>query len=160
MCEKFDEIWINLNSQIPLIIDAAFIEKVMPQRSKGIQGSLKLVQVITSRERPKSALYLRLKIVKGGTLRALWNSSWLQNLKKNWGGALWRLEKISKKNLKMIFLNSVTVPKKVKVEALWDFLDPIVLQNVEKMKRGPFVQSKKFQKSRIMPKKSGTMRYP
>ena len=37
----------------------------------------------TSRERPKSALYLRLKIVKGGTLWVLWNSSWWQNMKKN-----------------------------------------------------------------------------
>ena len=49
----------------------------------------------TSRERPKSALYLRLKIVKGGTLWVLWNSSWWQNMKKNQ-------------------LNSVTVSKNVK----------------------------------------------
>ena len=30
-----------------------------------------LLHKTTSREQPKSALYLRLKIVKGGTLRAL-----------------------------------------------------------------------------------------
>ena len=46
----------------------------------------------TSRERPKSAPYLRLKIVKSGTLRALWNSSWLQIMKKNSkGGPFWVL---------------------------------------------------------------------
>ena len=44
------------------------------------------------------------------------------------------------KNFKMRFLNSVTVPKNVKGEALWDFLTPIVLQNVEANEGGtPFV---------------------
>ena len=39
---------------------------------------------VISRERPKLALYLRLKIVKGGPLE-LRNSSWLQNEKLKGG---------------------------------------------------------------------------
>ena len=38
----------------------------------------------------------------------------------------------------MRFLNSDTVPKNVKGGTLWNFLTSIVLQNVEKMKGGPF----------------------
>ena len=58
----------------------------------------------------------------------------------------------------MRFLNSVTVPKNVKGGTLWDFLTSIVLQNVEKMKEGPFGAIQKVsKKSRIVPKKSGAM---
>ena len=54
-----------------------------------------------------------------------------KNEKKIEGGALWGLEKISQKNLKMRFLNSVTVPKNVKGGTFWDFLTSFVLQNIE-----------------------------
>ena len=68
----------------------------------------------TSRERPKSALYVRLKmrevhkIVKGGPF-GLFETPVLWKIRKklNFFG-----EKVSK-NLKMRFLNSVTVPKNV-----------------------------------------------
>ena len=43
----------------------------------------------TSRERPKSALYIRLKIVKGGTLWDFLTSTVLQNNETNEGGTLW-----------------------------------------------------------------------
>ena len=46
-------------------------------------------------------------------------------------GILWRHEKISKKNIYMRFLNSVTVPKNVKGGTLCNFLTSIVLQNIE-----------------------------
>ena len=38
----------------------------------------------------------------------------------------------------MRFWNSVTVPKNVESETLWDFLISIVLQNIETNERGPF----------------------
>ena len=94
----------------------------------------------------KSALYLRLKIVKRGTLRALWNSSWLQNMKKIEGEPLGDLKKFPKKYFKMWFLNSVTVPKNVKGGTLWDFLTSIMLQNVETNEGGPFGAIQKVSK--------------
>ena len=68
----------------------------------------------TSRERPKWALYLRLKIVKGGEI--------FENSNK----------------LKLRFLNSVTVPQNVIGGTLLDFLTSIVLQNIRKLKGRPF----------------------
>ena len=54
----------------------------------------------------------------------------------------------------MRFLNSVTVPKNVKGEILWDFLTSIVLQNIE-TNEGETLwwNPKNFKKSRIVPKK-------
>ena len=53
----------------------------------------------------------------------------------------------------MRFLNSVTVPKNVKGETLWDFLT-LCSKISKQMKRDPLVQSKKkSKKSRIVPKK-------
>ena len=109
----------------------------------------------TSRERPKSALYLRLKIVKGGPFGLCETPASNENMKKKWGRALWGLKKISQKILKMRFLNSVTVSKNVKGGTLWDFLTSIVLQNVEKNEGGTLWCNPSFKKSRIVPKKVG-----
>ena len=58
----------------------------------------------------------------------------------------------------MRFLNSVTVPKNVKGGTLCNFLTSIVFQNIETNEGGnPLVQSKKLQKNRVLPKKSGVM---
>ena len=66
--------------------------------------NLTCMKLRTSRERPKSALYLRLKIVKGRTLRAGFVKLQLVvKSEKNWRGALWGLEKISQK----YFLNDI-----------------------------------------------------
>ena len=54
------------------------------------------------------------------------------------GGPLSDFKKFQKKIFKMRFLNSVTVPKKVKGGTLWDFLTSIVLQNIETNEKGPF----------------------
>ena len=77
-----------------------------------------------------------------------------KNFKKLKGGPFGDMKKFPKKNL-MRFLNSVTVPKNVKGGTLCDFLTSIVLQNIETNEGHPLVQSKKLQKSRIVPKKSG-----
>ena len=53
---------------------------------------------VTSRERPKSAPYLRLKIKKGDPSGFVKLQLVAKNLKKIEGGTLWRHEKISQKN--------------------------------------------------------------
>ena len=58
--------------------------------------------------------------------------------KKLKGSPFGDLKKFHQNNFKMRFLNSVTVPKNVKGETLWDFLTSIVLQNIETNERGPF----------------------
>ena len=55
-------------------------------------------------------------------------------------------KKISEKNLKMRFLNNVTVPKNVKGGTLWDFLTSIVLQIIKKLKKRHFGGIQKLQK--------------
>ena len=47
------------------------------------------------------------------------------------GGPLGDFKKFQKKKFQMTFLNSVTVPKNVKGETLWDFLTSTLLQNIE-----------------------------
>ena len=75
---------------------------------------------------------------KRGTLWALWNSSWLENMKKIKEGSL----------------NSVTVPKNVKGGPFGIFWDPLCCKMSKKRRRDPLVESKKnFEKSRIVPKK-------
>ena len=56
------------------------------------------IQEKTSRERPKSAPYLRLKIKKGDPSGFVKLQLVAKNLKKIEGGTLWRHEKISQKN--------------------------------------------------------------
>ena len=68
---------------------------------------------ITSRERPKSAPYLRLKIEKGDPSGFVKLQLVAKNEKKMMG-SLWGHEKISQKTFLMRFSNSVTVPKNVK----------------------------------------------
>ena len=99
----------------------------------------------TSRERPKSAPYLRLKIEKGD-LSGFVKLQLVAKNEKNEGGPLGDMKKFPKNFFKMRFLNSVTVPKNVKGGTLCDFLTSIVLQNIETNEGGPLVQSKKFQK--------------
>ena len=67
----------------------------------------------TSRERPKSALYLRLKIVKGGPFGLFETPVGCTIWKKIEGGPFGDFKNFSKKNLKR-FLNSASVPKNVK----------------------------------------------
>ena len=114
---------------------------------------------VTSRERPKSAPYLRLKIVKSGTLRALWNSSWLQNMKKFEGGTLWGLEKISQKSVKnKIFEQCHSAEKCKRGDSLGFFDIHCVAKYRNKWRGDPLVPSKKFQKkSHTAEKKSGAM---
>ena len=110
-------------------------------------------------ERPKSALYLRLKkrkvfkIVKRANLWAFLNSSLLRNMKKNEGVPL-ALLKNFRKNQKMRFLNSVTVPKNVRGWTVLDFLTPSSCRLSKQLKRGLFGVKKIFKKSFIVPKKS------
>ena len=109
---------------------------------------------LTSRERPKSAPYLRLKIVKSGTLRALWNSSWLQNMKKIEGGTLWGLEKIYKKSVKNEIFEQCHSAEKCKRGDSLGILTSIVLQNIETNEGGTlWCHPKSLKKSRILPKK-------
>ena len=96
-----------------------------------------LLQAKTSRERPKSVLYLRLKIVKGGTPRALWNSSWLQNMKKNWGEPFGDLKKFPKKIIEMRFLNSHSAEKCKRGDPL-GFFDIHCVAKRQKNEGGPF----------------------
>ena len=76
---------------------------------KGIPASVQLPmnKIIktkrTSRERPKSAPYLRLKIKKGDPSGFVKLQLVAKNLKKIEGGTLWRHEKIFQKN----FLNEI-----------------------------------------------------
>ena len=73
----------------------------------------------TSRERPKSAPYPRLKNSK--------RTSKFPNFGEL-GLLLWKF-----------FLKSLTMPKKLKGRTLWDFSTSILLQNSKKLKGDPFV---------------------
>ena len=77
-------------------------------------------KVRTSRHRPKSAPYLRLKNSK---MTSIWQS--IGEL----GTLLWK--KIFRKK-------SLTKPKKLKGWTLWGFSTSILSQNIEKLKGGPF----------------------
>ena len=65
--------------------------------------------------------------LKGGPFR-IFEDPLLQNIKKNGGGPFG--EKIFSKN-------SLTVPKKLKGETLWDFSTSILSQNIKKLKGDP-----------------------
>ena len=100
---------------------------------------------VTSRERPKSALYLRLKIVKevsSGFVKLQLVAKY-EKIEVEPSGDL---KKFPKKIFKLRFLNSVTVPKNVKGGTLWDFLTSIVLQNVETNEGGAFDAIQKVSK--------------
>ena len=78
-------------------------------------------QKITSRERPKSALYLRLKIVKK-------RDPFVSQCQKKYerGGTLWNFLTCKKKGP-----FRVTVPKKYeRGGTLWNFLTSLVLQDI------------------------------
>ena len=77
----------------------------------------------TSRERPKLAPYLRLKTVKNGTLRALSNSGWLQNMKKIVGGTLWELENNLQKSVKNEIFEQCHSAEKCKMGDSLGFFD-------------------------------------
>ena len=66
------------------------------------------------------------------------------------------LEKFSKKNQKMRFLNSVRLPKNVQVATLWNFLTFILLQLIEIIEGGLFgaIQKQKFSKKSHCAEKS------
>ena len=50
---------------------------------------------------------------------------------------------------------TVSVPKNLKEETLWNFLTFVLLQNIKKMKGGPFGDIKKFSKISIKKPKRG-----
>ena len=76
----------NLTNSSRAVKSSILFEKVSPSLYK------------TSRERPKSAPYLRLKIEKGGTLCDFLTSIVLQNIETNEGGTLWCNPKSFKKS--------------------------------------------------------------
>ena len=52
--------------------------------------------------------------------------------------------------------DSLIVPKNLKEETLWNFLTFVLLQNIKKMKGGPFGDIKKFSKISLnKPKRGG-----
>ena len=96
---------------------------------------MKYSQEITSRKRPKSAPYLRLKIVKGGPFD---------------------FKKFPKNFFKNVIFEQCHSAEKCKRGTLWYFLTSIVLQNNETNEGGPFgAIQKKFRKSCIVQKKVG-----
>ena len=114
-------------------------------------------QYSTSRQRPKSALYLRLKrrevfkIVKGGPF-GLFETPVLWKIRKklNFFG-----EKVSK-NLKMRFLKKCHSAEKCTRGTFWHFFASILLQNIETNEGDTlWCNPKNFKKSRIVPKQSG-----
>ena len=115
----------------------------MPGKLEDICVYVFYVHIGTSWERPKSALYLRLKIVKGGPFGLCETPAGCKVWKKLKGSPLGT----SQKKFKMRSLNSVTVPKNVKGGTLWDFLTSIVLQDVETNEGGPFGAIQKVSKT-------------
>ena len=107
---------------------------------------------VTSRKRPKSALYLMLKIVKGpfGLCETLF-AKYAKKLKERpFGG----FKKFPKK-FKLTFLNSVTVPKNVEGGPFGIYLHPLCFKISKQMKGRPFDAIQNFQTKRlIVPKKS------
>ena len=92
---------------------------------------------------------------KRGTLRALWNSSWLQKMKKTWrGDPLGTWKNFPKNFLKWDFWTVFTV---------WTgdplrFFDIHCVAKYRNKRRGTlWCNPKSFKKSRIVPKKSGAM---
>ena len=55
----------------------------------------------------------------------------------------------------MRIFNSLTVPKNLKEETLLNFLTFVLLQNIRKMKGGPFGDIKKFSKKSLKKPKRG-----
>ena len=108
----------------------------------------------TSRERPKSALYLRLKIVKEGPFGLFETPVGCTIWRKLKGRPYGDFKKFQK-FFKMRFSISVTVPKNVKGRPLGFFDIHCVAKRRKKWRGDPLVQSKKFQNSPIVPKKSG-----
>ena len=88
-----------------------------------------------------------LKIVKGGPFGPCENPVGC----KIWRNLKWDFKKIPKK-FKMRFLNSVTVPKNVKRASLGSFDIHCVAKFRNKWSGDPLVQSKRLQKSCIVPK--------
>ena len=74
---------------------------------------------------------------------------------KNEGGPFVDMKNVSKKNFKLRFLNSATVPKHVKGGTRCNTLTCIVLQNIETKEGGPFGAIQKLSKSLIVPKQVG-----
>ena len=89
---------------------------------------------------------------KRGTLRVLWNSSWLQSKKKIEGGTLWWFRKISQKILKIEIIEQCHTAENSKRGTLCDFLTSTVLQNIETNGgRTLWCNPNKFKESRIVP---------
>ena len=63
----------------------------------------------------------------------------MRYFKKIEGGPFGDFEKFSKK---MRIFNSLIVPKNLKKDTLLNFLTIVVLQNIKKMKGGPFFENK------------------
>ena len=98
----------------------------------------------TRRERLKSALYLRLKLVKWGTLSAFWKSSLLQNIKKIEGDNKIRkfFWKNFRKNEKWEFWNSLRVPKTREGGPFGLFETSVCCKISKNLKGGPFGDKK------------------
>ena len=91
------------------------------------------LDVLTSRDRPKSALYPRLKNSKRTS----------------------KFQSILSYSTKKFFLKKVSQRrKKLKGGTLWDFSIPSLSQNPKKMKGGPFGENFFPKKSLAMPKKT------
>ena len=86
---------------------------------------------------------------KRGDLSGFVKLQLVAKYEKKLRGALWGLEKISQKNFENEIFEHCHSAEKCKRGGplgFFDILTSIVLQNVEKMKGGPFVQSKSFKK--------------
>ena len=106
----------------------------------------------TSRERPKSAPYLRLKIEKGDPSGFVKLQLVAKNEKKMKGGPFGDMKKFPKKFYKMRFSNSV---EKCKRGTLCDFSTSIVLQIIETNERGTLWCNPKSFKVSLCRKKVG-----
>ena len=111
------------------------------------------IELLTSREPPKSAPYLRLKIEKGGPFGLCETPAGCKKMKKIEGGTLWGHEKISQNKFFNEIFEQCHSAEKCKRGTLCDFLTSIVLQNIETNEGGTlWCNPKSFKKSQCRKK--------
>ena len=114
---------------------------------------------VTSREQPKSALYLRLKIIKRGDPLGFVKLQLVAKYeKKIKGGPLGDLKKTWVWEIKMRFLNSVTVPKNVKGGPFGVFWDPLCCKISKQTKGRPFGGIQKTSKNVALCRKKSELK--
>ena len=113
------------------------------------QPSSQTIQIETSRERPKSAPYLRLKNSKRTSKYSLLRYRKNPKVEPNWHtrGDTLKFFIHSVANQKKLkeghfwwkkILKSLTMPKNLKGGTLWDFSTSVLSENSKKLKGGPF----------------------